>query len=78
MEFITLRPLVMPLFRSDATAQGLQVINSVDTSVLKSNYYLQLAIASYYETYVDQLVDQLVDQPAIATDFYATVKISQL
>ena len=35
-----LRPLVAPSLRSGATAQGLQVINSVDPCVLKSNYYL--------------------------------------
>ena len=40
MKFITLRPLVAPSLRSSATAQGLQVINSVDPCVLKSNYYL--------------------------------------
>ena len=39
-EFITLRSLVAPSLRSGTTAQGLQVINSVDPCVLKSNYYL--------------------------------------
>ena len=40
-EFITLRPLVVPSLRSGAKAQGLQVINSVDPCVLKSNYYFK-------------------------------------
>ena len=40
-EFLTLRPLVLPLFHLGATAQGLQVIISVDSCVLKSNYYLK-------------------------------------
>ena len=40
-EFVALRPLVeMPSLWSDITAQGLQVINSVDTCVVKSNYYI--------------------------------------
>ena len=39
-EFITLRPLVVPSLWLGATAQGLQVINSVDPCVLKSNYYI--------------------------------------
>ena len=40
-EFITLRPLVAPLFHLGATAQVLQFINSVDPCVLKSNYYVE-------------------------------------
>ena len=40
MEFITLRPLVVPLLRLGAIAQGLRVINSVDPCILKSNYYI--------------------------------------
>ena len=39
-EFLTLRPLVLPLFHLGATAQGLQVIISVDPCVLKTNYFL--------------------------------------
>ena len=41
MEFITLRPLVVPLLCSGVIAQGLWVMNSVDPKLLKSNYYLK-------------------------------------
>ena len=37
-KIIILRPTVMSLFCSGTIAQGLQVINTVDTKVLKSNY----------------------------------------
>ena len=34
----------MPLFHSGATVEGLQVINSIDPSVLKFNYYIVIII----------------------------------
>ena len=40
-EFVALKPLVVvPSLWSDPTAQGLQVINSVDACLVKSNYYI--------------------------------------
>ena len=33
-------PLIAPSLRLGTTAQGLQVINSVDPCVLKCNYYI--------------------------------------
>ena len=45
MQFITLGPLVVPLLRLGAIAQSLQVINSIDLSVLKFNYYLNQFVA---------------------------------
>ena len=47
-EFITLRPLVAPSLCSGATAQGLRVMNSVDSCVLKSNYYLDFNLGYFW------------------------------
>ena len=45
-EFITpSRPLVAPSLCLGTTVQGLQVMNSVDPCVMKSNYYVKLQLS---------------------------------